>query len=250
MMTGHEPVSLPSALAWRGPAPPNATSAKSRGSKPCCTETRRSAPNMFSLTMSMMPAAAASTESRPVASAIVCTAVRAASGSRVTSPPASADGRWPSTTLASVTVGSVPPAEYAAGPGVAPADCGPTRRAWVSGGTCAMEPPPAPTVRTSTDVARTLRSPTVVSRPMRGVRSSTSATSVDVPPMSKVRKLRCPVWAATHAAPVTPPAGPDSSRLTGLSAATPAETSPPSLRRIESEPLTPESRSWPSRLAT
>ncbi len=93
MMTGQDPVSRPSALACSGPAPPNATSAKSRGSKPCCTETSRSAPNMFSLTMSMIPAAAASTESRPVASAMVWTAVRAASGSSVISPPASALGR-------------------------------------------------------------------------------------------------------------------------------------------------------------
>ena len=168
----------------------------------------------------------------------------------MTSPPASALGRWPSTTLASVTVGSVPPVAYAAGPGAAPADCGPTRSAWVRAGTWAIDPPPAPTVRTSTEVARTLRSPTVVSRPMRGVRSSTSATSVDVPPMSKVRKSRWPVWPATQAAPVTPPAGPESSRLTGLSDATAAETRPPSLRRMDREPLTPESRSWPSRLAT
>jgi hypothetical protein len=48
---------------------------------------------MFSLTMSTMPLAAASTLSRVVASAMVCTAARAASASRVISPPASADGR-------------------------------------------------------------------------------------------------------------------------------------------------------------
>ena len=52
---------------------------------------------------------------------------------------------------------AAPPAPYAAGPGTAPADCGPTRSARVSGGTWAIEPPPAPTVRTSTEVARTLR---------------------------------------------------------------------------------------------
>ena len=36
-MTGHAPVSLPSALACRGPAPPNATSATPRGSTPRAT---------------------------------------------------------------------------------------------------------------------------------------------------------------------------------------------------------------------
>ena len=48
---------------------------------------------MFSLTMSTMPAAAASTDSRPMASATVCTAARAASTSSVISPPASDGGR-------------------------------------------------------------------------------------------------------------------------------------------------------------
>ncbi len=93
MMTGHAPVSRPSALACSGPAPPNATRAKSRGSKPCWTETRRRAPNMFSLTMSMIPAAASSTDCRLVASVMVPTAVRAASRSRLISPPASSGGR-------------------------------------------------------------------------------------------------------------------------------------------------------------
>ena len=92
-ITGQAPVSLPSALACSGPAPPNATSAKSRGSKPCWTLTSRSPPSMFSLTMSTMPAAAASAVGRPIASAIFCMAARAASVSRVISPPASDVGR-------------------------------------------------------------------------------------------------------------------------------------------------------------
>ena len=41
-----------------------------------------------------------------------------------------------------MTVGSVPPLPYEAGPGSAPADCGPTRSAPVTSGTCAIEPPP------------------------------------------------------------------------------------------------------------
>jgi hypothetical protein len=48
---------------------------------------------MFSLTMSMIPAAAASALSRPMASAMVCTAARDASRSRLISPPASVLGR-------------------------------------------------------------------------------------------------------------------------------------------------------------
>ena len=38
---------------------------------------------------------------------------------------------------------------------------------------------------------------------------SYSATSVDVPPMSKLITRSIPVSAATAAAPTTPPAGPD-----------------------------------------
>ena len=93
-ITGQAPVSLPSALACSGPAPPNATSAKSRGSKPCCTETSRSPPSMFSLTMSTMPGGGgldrlqAHRARRPSA-----TAARAASTSSVISPPASDVGR-------------------------------------------------------------------------------------------------------------------------------------------------------------
>ena len=49
-------------------------------------------------------------------------------------------------TLSIRTVGSVPPL---APTGSAPADCGPTRSAPVTSGTCAIEPP-APTERTFT----------------------------------------------------------------------------------------------------
>ncbi len=108
-ITGQLPSSFASAFACSGPAPPNATSAKSRESKPCCTDTSRSAPNMFSLTMSTMPAAAVSASGRPIASATFWTAARAAATSSVISPPRRRGGRYPSTTFASVTVGSSPP---------------------------------------------------------------------------------------------------------------------------------------------
>ena len=72
-----------------------------------------------------------------------------------------------------------------------------------------MEPPPAPTVRTSTDGrAHGRRRRRVVSRPIRGAPSWTSATSVDVPPMSKVSRFVKPACSATQSAPETPPAGP------------------------------------------
>ena len=107
-MTGNEPISSATALACSGPAPPKATSANSRGSWPRCTLITRSAPAMFSLTILRIPSAASS-RLRPIASAIVPTAVRAASTSSSISPPISRGGRWPTTTLASVTVGAVPP---------------------------------------------------------------------------------------------------------------------------------------------
>jgi hypothetical protein len=52
-------------------------------------------------------------------------------------------------TIASVAVGSVPPRPYAAGPGSAPAERGPTRK-MPPASTYAIEPPPAPIVSTST----------------------------------------------------------------------------------------------------
>ena len=123
---------------------------------------------MFSFTIARIPSAASSAEARPTASAIVWTAASAAPASRLISPPRSCGGRWPSTTFASVTVGWVPPLPYAAGPGSAPADSGPTRSAFVSSGTCAIEPPPAPTVCTSTDGTRMRKCEIAVSRPIVG----------------------------------------------------------------------------------
>ena len=60
----------------------------------------------------------------------------------------------PSHAAASVTVGSVPPRPNAAGPGSLPALCGPTRRSPPMS-IYAIEPPPAPIERTSTQLAWT-----------------------------------------------------------------------------------------------
>ena len=84
----------------------------------------------------------------------------------------------------------------------------------------------------STDEARTVTSPTVVSRRRRGLPFMIRATSVDVPPTSTVSRFGNPAWRATQSAPVTPPAGPDISRFTGYSSAEAAEASPPSERRM------------------
>ena len=77
-----------------------------------------------------------------------------------------------------------------------------------------------------------------------------SATSVDVPPTSTVSRFGNPAWTATHSAPVTPPAGPDISRLTGYSSADFADARPPSERRICSFTFRVFSDSFVFRLCT
>ena len=80
----------------------------------------------------------------------------------------------------------------------------------MSCGTCAIEPPPAPTVCTSTLGTLIRNWPIVVSRPIVGSPAWHSDTSVDVPPMSNVSTFGKPARAATYSAPATPPDGPDS----------------------------------------
>ena len=105
---------LASAFAWRPPAPPKATSANSLGTRPRWTVTTRSAPSIASSTMLTIARAVSSTPV-PRASATCATAANAASASSSSSPPSRRGGRWPRTTLASVTVASVPPAAVAGG---------------------------------------------------------------------------------------------------------------------------------------
>src|SRR5207342_3560573 len=57
--------------------------------------------------------------------------------------------------------------------------------------------------------------------------SRTGATSVDVPPMSKVSRSASPDRPATQAAPTTPPAGPDSRQPAACEAANPISATPP-----------------------
>ena len=91
-ITGQEFINLAIAFECNEPAPPKPINAKSRGSYPCCTEIMRSAPKIFSLTISMMPAAA-SCRPIPNASATSWTAFFAASLSSLNSPPNSDSGR-------------------------------------------------------------------------------------------------------------------------------------------------------------
>ena len=109
-ITTFEWSSFPRAQPCNGPAPPNTTRAKSRGSCPDSTLTTRKAPRMFSFAMRSIPSAA-SIRSSPSASATDCTALRAALISRGKAPSRSSGGRYPRTALASVTVACTPPRE-------------------------------------------------------------------------------------------------------------------------------------------
>ncbi len=68
--------------------------------------------------------------------------------------------------------------------------------------------------------------------------------------MSKVMRSENPHCSAIHTAPVTPPAGPDSSIVTGASTAARAPDRPPSLRRMASSAPIPPSRRRPDRVST
>ena len=222
------PSSCASSAACRGPAPPNANSAKSRGSWPRASDTMRSAPAMRSLAM-RSTAAAASSASMPSA-APICSSKRAAIASRDTGASTDSSVRGssrPRSRLASVTVIRSPPRPKQIGPGEAPALSGPTCRSPASL-TNAMEPPPAPMVWTSTigtwmGIAySTSRSELTAGTPPR-----MSPTSQLVPPMSQVITFSKPAPAAVYAAAITPEAGPDMTVFTAASAATRAETVPP-----------------------
>ncbi len=91
----------------------------------------------------------------------------------------------------------------------------------------AIEPPPAPTVTMSTMGVFTGKRSIRLSVVNCGRRSSIRLTSVEVPPASSVRMLRYPARSPMKIAASTPAAGPDSSVVTGRSAARRAVTTPP-----------------------
>src|SRR3954454_17910015 len=100
------------------------------------------------------------------------------------------------------------------GPGSAPADLGPTLSV-PSGEIQAMDPPPAPTVTTSTIGIFEGYAPTEPS--VGSVRSpaSTTLTSAEVPPRSQVSALSNPARLERSAAPSAPAAGTDSTVVIG-----------------------------------
>ena len=126
----------------------------------------------------------------------------------------------PSTTWASVTVGCCRRGRSRPDPASAPALRGPTRNP-PAGSTNAIEPPPAPIVCTSSIGTSSGYPPTHVSRAEASPIpcSVTIPMSADVPPMSNVISRRRSASAPAHCPPRTPAAGPDSSRVTGRSAA-------------------------------
>ena len=88
-------------------------------------------------------------------------------------------------------------------------------------------PPPAPTVCTSSDGSRIGNPPTRRPGAGSGTAPRTRQTSVDVPPMSNVIASGASLAAAIAAAASTPPAGPDNNSAAGSAAASVNGTSPP-----------------------
>ena len=171
------------------PGPTEGQEGELPGSRPRSTLITRSARTISASATRTIPKAV----SRALRPTLLPSFWRASSESSrrsTTSPPSSArSARYPRNRFASVTAGSWPPLLYPAGPGSAPAEWGPTRRAPPASAQ-AMEPPPALTVCTSTmgtligTPAITVSVVVCASPPMMG------ATSVLVPPISKVRRSR------------------------------------------------------------
>src|SRR4051795_3615351 len=112
------------------------------------------------------------------------------------------------------------------GPGSAPADCGPTLSA-PSGESHAIEPPPAPTVTTSIIGILLGNAPTEPSVVNVGSPSTTTETSVEVPPPSQVSTLSKPAALAIRAAPRAPAARPLRAVGIGWGTTSSALTPPP-----------------------
>src|ERR1700742_2985817 len=90
-----------------------------------------------------------------------------------------------------------------------------------------IEPPPAPTVWTSTVGSWIGRPPIVRESVRRTAPSSTTQTSQEVPPMSKPSALPSPERRARRPAPTAPPAGPERTLQAPARAASSAGATPP-----------------------
>ncbi len=96
--------------ACTGPAPPKASSMKSRKSCPRMVEMALIASSIFTSMMRTTPSAASSTPMPSGRATLVSTACRALAGSRRIFPPRKLSPlRWPSSRLQSVMVGISPP---------------------------------------------------------------------------------------------------------------------------------------------
>ena len=74
---------------------------------------------------------------------------------------------------------------------------------------------------------RSVTPPITISNASAGAPPRTNATSVLVPPMSKVAIASKPAWLAIHAAPATPALGPDKAVRTGSRTASSTDIVPP-----------------------
>ena len=99
-----------------------------------------------------------------------------------------------------------------------------------------MEPPPAPTLCTSTAGDLNWKYPSWMSRRTGVSPPRHSETSVEVPPISNVRTSGSPISRARYAEPVTPPDGPDRAICIGRSDTASVLIAPPSERTMESLP--------------
>src|SRR3954470_4401269 len=90
-----------------------------------------------------------------------------------------------------------------------------------------MDPPPAPTVTTSTIGILEGYAPTEPSVVSVGSPASTTLTSVEVPPPSQVSTLSNPARLERSPAPSAPAAGPDSTVVIGLCTPSSDDSTPP-----------------------
>ena len=184
------------------PAPPKATSAKSRGSSPRSTETTRSAAQHLRVH-----------DLDHVGRVGVDPRERALRRGAVELEPAGEPSRQPAEQQ--VRVGHRRRARRRGrsrpGPGSAPALSGPTRSA-PPASRQTIEPPPAPTVWTSSVGSRIGRPPTSRSLERDASPPTIAQTSVEVPPMSNAIAFSIPARRASRLAPTTPAAGPESER--------------------------------------
>src|SRR6476660_5673906 len=96
-----------------------------------------------------------------------------------------------------------------------------------SGEIHAIDPPPAPTVTTSIIGILLGYAPTVPSVVRVGSPSSTTDTSVEVPPPSQVSTFAKPARLAMRPAPSAPAAGPDRTVVMGWWTTSSADRTPP-----------------------